>query len=126
MATLYQAADVMLNPSTVDKSPNSVLEAMASGLPVVSTDVGGIPYLIDDGVTGLLVPPGDGPWPVLYAHDGQNLFAPDAIWGGWRLGEAVTERRVRELEPQLRPRRLAADPPVPTCRIRISRFCSTP
>lgn len=37
----------------------------------------------------VLVPPGDGPWPVLYAHDGQNLFDPGAFHGGWRLDEAV-------------------------------------
>jgi len=35
------------------------------------------------------VPPGDGPFDVLYAHDGQNLFDPVAIWGGWRLGEVL-------------------------------------
>lgn len=40
----------------------------------------------------LYVPPGDGPWPVLYAHDGQNLFDPGAIWGGWRLDEALATR----------------------------------
>lgn len=38
------------------------------------------------------VPTGDGPWPVLYAHDGQNLFDPNAIWGGWRLQEALASR----------------------------------
>jgi hypothetical protein len=37
------------------------------------------------------VPPGAGPWPVLYAHDGQNLFDPGAIWGGWRLDDAIVE-----------------------------------
>lgn len=31
------------------------------------------------------VPPGQGPWPVVYAHDGQNLFDPAALHGGWRL-----------------------------------------
>lgn len=35
------------------------------------------------------VPAGDGPFDVLYAHDGQNLFDPAAIWGGWRLGETL-------------------------------------
>lgn len=38
------------------------------------------------------VPAGEGPWPVLYVHDGQNLFDPAAIWGGWRLREALAVR----------------------------------
>lgn len=38
------------------------------------------------------VPAGAGPWPVLYAHDGQNLFDPAAIQGGWHLGEALDAR----------------------------------
>ncbi|TWI63017.1 glycosyltransferase involved in cell wall biosynthesis [Pseudoduganella lurida] len=57
MAALYRAADVMLNCSLVDNTPNSVLEALASGVPVVSTNVGGVPYLVEDGRTALLVPP---------------------------------------------------------------------
>lgn len=59
VASLYQDADIALNPSTVDNMPNSVLEALASGLPVVSTDVGGVPYIVQDGTTALLVPPRD-------------------------------------------------------------------
>lgn len=59
MGDLYQFADVMLNPSLADNMPISVLEAMASGIPVVSTRVGGVPYLIDDGITGVLVPARD-------------------------------------------------------------------
>ncbi|MBX6392703.1 MAG: glycosyltransferase family 4 protein [Burkholderiales bacterium] len=59
MAALYREADVMLNPSRVDNMPNALLEAFASGVPVVSTDVGGIPYFAEDGKTALLVPPGD-------------------------------------------------------------------
>lgn len=56
---LYASADCMLNPSTVDNMPISILESFASGVPVVSTDAGGIPDLVDDGVSGLLVPVGD-------------------------------------------------------------------
>lgn len=58
MGELYRSADIMLNPSVVDNTPNSVLEALASGVAVVSTDVGGVPYLVEDGKTALLVPPG--------------------------------------------------------------------
>ncbi|TFW19392.1 glycosyltransferase family 4 protein [Duganella callida] len=57
MAALYQGADIMLNPSLIDNTPNSVLEALASGVAVVSTNVGGVPYLVEDGRTALLVPP---------------------------------------------------------------------
>lgn len=56
---LYRAASVVLNPSRVDNMPNSLLEAMASGVPVVSTNVGGVPYLVEDEHTALLVRPGD-------------------------------------------------------------------
>lgn len=59
MAALYRSADLMLNPSRVDNAPTSVLEALACGLPVVSTGVGGVPYIVRDGVTGFLVEVGD-------------------------------------------------------------------
>jgi glycosyltransferase involved in cell wall biosynthesis len=59
MAALYRTASVVLNPSRVDNMPNSVLEAMASGAPVVSTNAGGVPFIVRNGETGLLVPPGD-------------------------------------------------------------------
>jgi glycosyltransferase involved in cell wall biosynthesis len=55
------AGDVFLNTTNIDNTPLSVLEAMAAGMCVVSTSVGGIPYLVEDGETGLLVPPGDAP-----------------------------------------------------------------
>ncbi len=56
MAQLYRNADIMLNCSLVDNMPNSVLESLACGVPVVSTNVGGVPYLVEDGRTALLVP----------------------------------------------------------------------
>jgi len=59
MPALYAGADLALNPSTVDNMPNSVLEAFASGVPMVSTDVGGVPDIVEHGVHGLLVPVGD-------------------------------------------------------------------
>ncbi|MGH7680497.1 MAG: glycosyltransferase family 4 protein [Candidatus Eiseniibacteriota bacterium] len=59
MAELYRGAAVALNPSLADNMPISILEALASGVPVVSTDVGGIPDLVTSGVTAILVPPGN-------------------------------------------------------------------
>ena len=54
-------ADIFLNTSHVDNMPVSVIEACALGLPVVSTAVGGVPALLRDGETGLLVPDDDVP-----------------------------------------------------------------
>jgi glycosyltransferase involved in cell wall biosynthesis len=56
---LLSTGDIFLNTTTIDNTPVSVLEAMASGLNVVSTNVGGIPYLIENEHDGLLVPSGD-------------------------------------------------------------------
>lgn len=55
MPALYASADCMLNPSRVDNMPNAILEAFASGVPVVSTDAGGIPDMAEDGRSALLV-----------------------------------------------------------------------
>ncbi|MCM8569230.1 glycosyltransferase family 4 protein [Gramella jeungdoensis] len=49
--------DVFINTTSVDNTPISLLESMALGLPVVSTNVGGIPYMIDDKKNGILVEP---------------------------------------------------------------------
>jgi glycosyltransferase involved in cell wall biosynthesis len=59
MAALYREATLSINPSHVDNMPNSVLESMASGVPVVSTDVGGVPFVVTHERTALLVPAGD-------------------------------------------------------------------
>lgn len=56
---LSESHDVFINTTDVDNTPVSVMEAMALGLPVVSTQVGGIPYLIEHQQEGLLVPPKD-------------------------------------------------------------------
>jgi glycosyltransferase involved in cell wall biosynthesis len=55
----YQAADIFLNASEIDNQPLSILEAFACGLPVVTTDVGGIPDMVSDSLTGFVVKRGD-------------------------------------------------------------------
>ena len=59
MPKFYDAADLFINASEVDNMPVSVLEAFASGMPVVSSDAGGIPHIVEDGCTGLLSAVGD-------------------------------------------------------------------
>jgi glycosyltransferase involved in cell wall biosynthesis len=58
-APFYAGFDIFALSSDTEQMPLSVLEAMATGLCVVSTAVGGIPFLLDDGDTALLVPPND-------------------------------------------------------------------
>lgn len=59
IADILSRLDVLVLPSFSESSPNVIGEAMAAGVPVVATRVGGIPELIDHGNTGLLVPNGD-------------------------------------------------------------------
>jgi L-malate glycosyltransferase len=59
ISELYDAADIYLNSPNFDCMPGSLIECFASGLPVVSTNAGGIPYIVADGETGLLVETND-------------------------------------------------------------------
>jgi glycosyltransferase involved in cell wall biosynthesis len=54
MPRLYADHDMFVNASVLDNQPVSILEALASGLPVVSTAVGDIPYVVRNGETGTL------------------------------------------------------------------------
>lgn len=95
MARTYAASHCMLNPSRIDNTPNSILEAWASGVPVVSTNVGGVPYLVRDGQDALLVPPGN---PAAMAEAGLSLLRSPELWrrfqtaGGQRVAEYTWER----------------------------------
>jgi glycosyltransferase involved in cell wall biosynthesis len=59
LSLVYNAADVYVIPSLQDNQPNTVLESMACGTPVIGFDVGGIPDMVRSGKTGQLVPVGD-------------------------------------------------------------------
>ncbi len=59
LVTAYVAADLFVVPTRADNLPNVVLEAMACGTPVVGFDVGGVPEMVESGVSGLLAPPED-------------------------------------------------------------------
>jgi glycosyltransferase involved in cell wall biosynthesis len=74
-AALLRAFDVLALPSTTEGLPLVLLEAMDAGIPVVATPVGGVPELVTNGETGLLVPPEDPD--ALAAALGRLLAEPD-------------------------------------------------
>ncbi|MFY7863785.1 glycosyltransferase family 4 protein [Roseateles sp.] len=86
IARLLSEADISLNPSLADNMPVSVLEALACGVPVVSTRVGGIPDLLQDGVSALLVPPAD---PAALAQAALELIEDAALRQRLREGGRV-------------------------------------
>lgn len=55
--SLSETHDIFINTTNFDNTPVSLIEAAALGLPIISTNVGGIPYLIENNKTGILVPP---------------------------------------------------------------------
>jgi glycosyltransferase involved in cell wall biosynthesis len=59
LSLIYSAADIFVIPSREDNFPNTVIESLACGTPVVGFEVGGIPDMVRPGITGLLVPPED-------------------------------------------------------------------
>jgi L-malate glycosyltransferase len=59
MPALYDAADIYLTATNIDNMPGSVIECLSCGLPVVTTDAGGVPYIVTDEETALIVPRDD-------------------------------------------------------------------
>ena len=97
------AADIYINTNRIDNMPVAVLEACAMGLPVVSTDVGGIPDLLTHGETGLLVPDDDDD---AMARAVQSLLTNSELAGrishsGRKLAESSAWERVRLLWEEL-------------------------
>ena len=55
IASFYTAADIFLNTSSIDNMPVSIIEAFAAGLPIVTTNAGGIPFIVKDRENGHMV-----------------------------------------------------------------------
>ncbi len=89
VAALLAAADLFALPSLWEGLPLALLEAMAAGAPVVATAVGGVPRVVEDGVTGRLVTPGD--VTALAAALGEALADPE----GARRMALAGQARVR-------------------------------
>jgi glycosyltransferase involved in cell wall biosynthesis len=87
VAELLGGADVFVLPSRSEGQPMALLEAMAHGLCVVASDVGGIPEMVEDGHSGLLVPPDD---PDALQSALRRVLADPALRA--RLGAAARER----------------------------------
>jgi glycosyltransferase involved in cell wall biosynthesis len=73
---VHRGFDVFVQASDSEGSPYSLLEAMATGTPVIATAVGGVPELIRNGVDGLLIAPGDAP--ALASAIEETLRSPEA------------------------------------------------
>jgi glycosyltransferase involved in cell wall biosynthesis len=86
---LLSASDVAVHSSLREGLPRVVLEALAVGTPLVATAVGGVPDVVTDGVTGLLVPPGD---PAALARAVvATLAEPAAAAARARAGQAAVQ-----------------------------------
>lgn len=104
----YEHAAILVLPSHSEGSPNVILEAMAAGLPVAATRVGGIPDLVEDGVTGYLVDPflaggpgGEAP----FAERLARLLADPRLRE--RMGEQARARSI-QFRPEIQRQRLLA------------------
>lgn len=86
----FSDADIYINTNRVDNMPVSVVEARALGLPVVATNVGGLPYLIEHGQNGLLVPSED--VDAMVKNIKELLENPELTQKISRSGRAIAER----------------------------------
>lgn len=97
----YRRASVLVVPSAQETSPMAIAEAMAAGVPVVATRVGGIPHLVEEGCTGFLVEVGDTDAlatrlrELLDEEDVRRAFAADARVRADRFRPAAVAARVR-------------------------------
>ena len=86
--SILDAVDVLVHPSRVDAFPTALLEAMAAGVPVLASSVGGIPEIVEHGRTGLLI--GPAPDGAAVSHGIERLMLDTRLRR--RLGEAGRQR----------------------------------
>ena len=99
----YAMATVVAVPSHSEGSPNVVLEAMAAGLPIVANAVGGVPEILEEGVTGIMVPARN---PAAMAQALQGVLRDPEMQH--RLGSAARARSLSDYTPEAYRRKLAA------------------
>jgi glycosyltransferase involved in cell wall biosynthesis len=87
---LFAAADASVLSSSWENFPHAVVEALAVGTPVIATRVGGVPEVVEDGVNGLLVPPGDA---AALAEAVRRFFADGALRDRLRAAAAPSVER---------------------------------
>ncbi len=99
---LYQKANMLVVPTSRDASSHVAIEAMASGLPVVTTGIGGIPEIVVDGENGFLIEPDDG---TLLAHRIGRLIGDAHL--RTRMGNVGRARVERDFDATVNGSRLA-------------------
>ena len=99
VARYYQAADVYIHAARADTFPNTVLEALACGTPVVATAVGGIPEEVKHDYTGFLVSPGDSKEMAMAII---ALLRDDNLWKRFRENAVQDARRRFDLRRQVK------------------------
>jgi glycosyltransferase involved in cell wall biosynthesis len=96
MPEIYSASKIFVLPSFIESFPFSVLEAMSSGVAVIASNVGGVPEMIEDGVDGLLVPPGN---PEILAK--KILFLLNNESESKRIAKKARERILEEFTSEI-------------------------
>lgn len=101
LGKLLKQAHVMLHPSFTEGLPNAIVRAQAMGIPVIGVKTGGIPEVVKDGVTGLLVPPADA---AALRDAAVHLFLNPELWKA--MGESARKQTSAQFAPELEIKRL--------------------
>jgi glycosyltransferase involved in cell wall biosynthesis len=93
---LYRESDVFILPSLQDQQPKVLMEAMSQSLPVIATNVGGIPTIVQNGENGLLVPPAR---PEAFATAVRQVLSDDGLRQKL-VREGLTHARAHTVEQE--------------------------